>query len=68
MFVSRKNLSLIQFVPAEVPSRIDMLEVFHQPIETLGVSRALCELSEPFAERRVQCPALPTRHGARPLN
>ena len=66
MFVSRKNLSLIHFVPAEVPARIDMLQVFHQPIETLGVSRALCELREPFADRRVQYPALPSRHGARP--
>jgi|ERR1700679_3823696 hypothetical protein len=64
---SRKNLSPIHFVPAQLPARIDMLQVFHQPVETLGVYRALCERREPFAERRIRCPALPARHRPRPL-
>ena len=68
MFVSRKNLSLIQFVPAEAPARIDVLQAVHQRIEALGVTRALRELRKPFPEGFVQGSALPARNQARPLD
>ena len=68
IFVLRKNLSLVHFVPVEVPARVNVPQVFHQPIEALGVSRTLRELREPFAECRIYCPALPARHRARPLD
>jgi len=66
--VSRKNLSLIHFVPAEVSPGIHVPHVIHQRIEALCVPRALRELRKPFPECRVQSSALRSRDRARPLD
>jgi hypothetical protein len=53
-FLSRKNLSLIQLVPAEVLTGVHMLHAFHQCIETSRATCVGCQLRQPFAEGRVQ--------------
>jgi len=68
MFVSKKNLSLIHVVSAEVAARIDVAHLLHQRIETLGVSRTLSELCQPFTECRIQSPALGMCNRARSLD
>src|SRR5580658_4674395 len=68
MFVSRKNLSLIHFFPAEMAARVDILQAHHQGIESLDVSRALGELREPFTERIVDGSALLACDEARALD
>ncbi|MGA2218560.1 MAG: hypothetical protein ABSG51_10765 [Terracidiphilus sp.] len=74
--MSRKNLSLIQFVPlsliqfvpSEGPTGIDVAQLIHKRIETLGVASALSKMREPFAECGVECPALAAGDGTRALD
>jgi hypothetical protein len=68
MFVSRKNLSLIQFVPVEAPARIDVSHVLHQRIESLGIARARGKLREPLPKSDVQRLALGASNRTGPLD
>jgi hypothetical protein len=68
MFVSRKNLSLIELVPAEAAARIDMAQLAHQRIESPGVRLALCKLQEPLAKGSVQGAALCAGNGTGTLD
>jgi hypothetical protein len=54
MFVSRKNLALIHFVPAEAPSCLYMLQAFHQRIKLLRAAALCRKLFQPLSEHGVQ--------------
>ena len=68
MFVSRKNLSLIQFIPAEATACIDVVHALHHRVEALGVSCGLGELGKPIAESIVERSALGAGDEAGPLD
>jgi hypothetical protein len=63
MLVSRKNLSLIELVPAEAATRIDVVELAHERIEAACVGLALGKLLKPLAEGGVEGAALCTSNG-----
>jgi len=64
MFVSRKNLPLIHFVPSEFAASINMAKPWHQGIILGASSRSRRELFEPFAKSSIECLSLRTGNSA----
>src|SRR5580700_1240365 len=54
MLVSRKNLPLIHFVPAETPAGLHMFEAFHESVVFPRAAALRRELLEPLAEQGVK--------------
>ncbi len=68
MFVSRKNLSFIHFVPTEAPPRLYMLQSLHQSVELLRATALCCKLFQPYAEHSIKRLMLRFGQQARLLN
>src|SRR5271165_2954592 len=62
MLVSRKNLSLIHFVPAEAAASGDVAKSSHEGVYFLPIARLGSELQQPFSKCRVERPPLGTGH------
>jgi len=62
MFVSRKNLPFIHFIPAKVTARFDMAKAPHERIHLLPISRLGSEVQQPFPKGCVEGFALRPRH------
>src|ERR1700678_4257715 len=54
MLVSRKTLSLIQFVASVLAVYRKVFHALHELIELAGTARTAGELFQPLAERRIQ--------------
>ena len=54
MFVSRKNLPLIHFVPAEVATGANVTEALHQSFVGLSFAVLGGELEKPLAEQGIE--------------
>src|SRR5260370_41984691 len=54
MFVEKKTLPFIPFVPSEAPPRLYMLQSLHQSVELLRAAASCCELFQPFAEHSIE--------------
>src|ERR1019366_8143233 len=54
MFVSRKNLPFIHFIPAKVTARFDMAKAPHECIYLLPISRLGGEVQQPFPKGCVE--------------
>ena len=64
MFVSRKNLSLIHFFPAEVPAGFNVTQTAHERLYFRGAARPSRKLNQPLAKQIVQSLALRPRDQA----
>jgi len=68
MFVSRKNLALIHFVPVETATRTDVTQPPHQGVHFVAVAPLRGELHQPFPEDGIQRFVLRARHEPRLLD
>src|SRR5208282_4554954 len=68
MFVSRKNLPFIHFIPTEVPPCLYMLQSLHQSVELLRAAVSCGKLFQPFAEHSIERLMLRFGQQARLLN
>src|SRR5271157_4758618 len=62
MLVSRKNLTLIHFIPAEVAASVDMTKASHECVHLLPIAGLSGKLQQPFPEGCVEGPALRAGH------
>jgi hypothetical protein len=54
IFVSRKNLPLIHFVPVETPADLHMLQPFHESVKILASTVLSGKLLEPLTKQGVE--------------
>ena len=68
MLVSRKNLTLIHFIPAEAVASLDMTKAPHECVHLLPIAGLSGKLQQPLPEGCVEGPALRAGNQPRLLN